>query len=110
MSLAVLIVVATTRSCSTLPGEAGMGELDKDVPSIPDRAPAGPGSSGVKDPDACLAPDRAVISTRWGSEFAGRPAQPPGTHPHRSRPPVTRAPRPVNRAPRPVNRFYANPG
>jgi len=40
MSLAVLIVVATTRSRSTLPGEAGTGELDKDVPSIPDRAPA----------------------------------------------------------------------
>jgi hypothetical protein len=49
--------------------EVGMGELGKDVPPIPDRAPAGTGSSDGKDPDAGRAADRAVISTRWGCEY-----------------------------------------
>jgi hypothetical protein len=70
-----------------------MGELGRDVPPIPGRAPAGPGSSDAKDPDAGLAADRAVSSTRWGCECAGRLAQSRETRPYRSRPPVTRATR-----------------
>ena len=47
-----------------------MGKLGRDVPPIPDRARAGPGSSDAKDPDAGLAVDRTVIPTRWGYEYA----------------------------------------
>lgn len=40
-------------------GEAGKGELGRDVPPISDRAPPGRSSSDAKDPDAGLAADRA---------------------------------------------------